>query len=134
VERDWPASGEIDIMEYYGSTLLANLIWAGPGRNASFTRRKPINTFPDPEWSAKFHVWRMDWDENRILITVDGETMNDPDLNQAANPDGFNGFRQPHSLLVNLAVGGNSGGDPKATEFPARLEVDYIRVYQRERQ
>jgi beta-glucanase (GH16 family) len=133
VDRPWPASGEIDVMEYYKSTLLANLIWAGAGGTASFTRRKPVATFSDPDWPAKFHLWRMDWDENRILITVDGETLNDSDLNQAANPDGFNGFRQPHYILVNLAIGGTAGGDPSATDFPARLEVDYIRVYQRER-
>jgi len=32
-----PPIGEIDIMEYYRGTLLANLIWAGPERTASFT-------------------------------------------------------------------------------------------------
>jgi len=40
------------------------------------------------------HIWRMDWDENRIAISVDGEALNDSDLNRAANPDGKNGFRQ----------------------------------------
>jgi beta-glucanase (GH16 family) len=33
-------------------------------------------------------------------------------------------------MLVNLAIGGTQGGDPSATEFPARYEIDYIRVYQ----
>lgn len=129
-DRPWPSGGEIDIMEYYRDTLLANLIWAGTPRTASFTKRKPIASFTDPEWSAKFHVWRMDWDENRILITVDGEVLNDSDLNKAANPDGTNGFRQAHSIILNLAIGGTAGGDPAATRFPARLEVDYVRVYQ----
>jgi len=48
----------------------------------------------------------MDWDENRIVIAVDGEVLNDSDLNQAANPDGKNGFRQAHSIILNLAIGG----------------------------
>ena len=74
----------------------------------------------------------MDWDENRAVISVDGEVLNDSDLNQAANPDGTNGFRQAHSILLNLAIGGTAGGDPSATEFPARLEVDYVRIYQKE--
>jgi beta-glucanase (GH16 family) len=132
VEGRWPNNGEIDIMEYYRGDLLANLIWAGQGRTASFTRRKPIASFPDPDWSSKFHVWRMDWDENRIVITVDGEVMNDSDLNQAANPDGKNGFRQAQSILLNLAVGGTAGGDPTPTQFPARLGVDYVRIYQKQ--
>jgi len=132
VDGGWPANGEIDIMEYYRGTLLANLIWAGKDGTASFTRRWPIDGFNDPDWSRKFHVWRMDWDEHRIVITVDGKVVNDSDLDLTANPDGRNGFRQVHSILVNLAIGGNAGGDPSGTEFPARLEVDYVRVYQKQ--
>ena len=131
VEGRWPNNGEIDVMEYYRDTLLANLIWAGGERTKSFVKRKPIESFGDPEWGQKFHVWQMDWDENRIVIRVDGEVMNDSDLNQAANPDGKNGFRQAHSILLNLAIGGDAGGDPSGTAFPARLEVDYVRIYQK---
>jgi beta-glucanase (GH16 family) len=135
VEGRWPNNGEIDIMEYYRGTLLANLIWAGPSaleRTASFTRRKPIASFADPDWASKFHVWRMDWDENRIVIAVDGEVLNDSDLNRAANPDRTNGFRQAQSIILNLAIGGTAGGDASATGFPARVEVDYVRIYQRQ--
>jgi hypothetical protein len=32
--------------------------------------------------------------------------------------------------MISLAIGGTQGGDPSKTEFPARLEADYIRVYQ----
>jgi beta-glucanase (GH16 family) len=132
VEGRWPANGEIDIMEYYRGMLLANLIWAGPERTKSFTKRKPVASFADPQWAAKFHVWRMDWDESRVAISVDGEVLNESDLNQAANPDGKNGFRQAHSIILNLALGGTAGGDPSATPFPARFEVDYVRIYQKQ--
>ena len=33
-------------------------------------------------------------------------------------------------MLLNLAVGGQNGGDPEKTTFPRRFEIDYIRVYQ----
>ena len=132
VDGPWPNNGEIDIMEYYRDTLLANLIWAGTSGTSSFTKRKPIASFSDPEWASKFHIWRMDWDENRIILSVDGEVLNDADLNQAANPDGKNGFRQAHSIILNLAIGGDAGGDPSATKFPARFEVDYVRIYQKQ--
>lgn len=38
---------------------------------------------------------------------------------------------QPHYIIINLAIGGTSGGDPSNTIFPARYEIDYIRVYQK---
>jgi len=127
----WPFAGEIDIMEYYKGTLLANLIWAGEKRTTSFTVRKPIKSFADPDWSSKFHVWRMDWDENRMVISVDGEVLNDADLNKTFNPDGTNPYRHAHFIILNVAIGGTAGGDPSATEFPSRMEVDYVRVYQK---
>jgi hypothetical protein len=34
--------------------------------------------------------------------------------------------------LLNLAIGGTQGGDPSQTEFPARFEVDYVRIYQKQ--
>jgi beta-glucanase (GH16 family) len=131
VETPWPRNGEVDIMEYYRGELLANLIWQGPVRTASVTRRKPIAAFDDPAWSSKFHVWRMDWDESRIVISVDGEVLNDSELSRAANPDGSNGFREPHYIILNLAIGGTAGGDPAATSFPARFEIDWVRVYEK---
>jgi alpha-L-fucosidase 2 len=42
-----------------------------------------------------------------------------------------NGFRLPHYLLLNQAIGGTMGGDPTHTKFPVRLEVDWVRVYQK---
>jgi hypothetical protein len=32
--------------------------------------------------------------------------------------------------VLALALGGSAGGDPSPTQFPARFEVDYMRVYQ----
>jgi len=130
----WPANGEIDIMEYYHGMLLANAAWAGPSRGRTIWDdvRKPITSFGDPDWSGKFHVWRMLWTAQAIRISVDDTWLNDVDLEQTTNQDGSgaNPLRQHHYMLVNLAVGGTSGGDPSATQFPARYEIDYIRVYQ----
>jgi hypothetical protein len=74
----------------------------------------------------------MDWDADRIQLFVDDRKLNDVDLARTINEDGtgVNPFRQPHHLILNLAIGGTSGGDPASTTFPARFEVDYVRVYQ----
>jgi len=63
---------------------------------------------------------------------VDDQLWNRVYLRGTTNQDAEqkNPFHAPHYLILNLAVGGTVGGDPSATEFPARLEVDYVRVYQ----
>jgi len=133
VEGSWPHNGEIDIMEYYRGLLLANVAWGGPERWRAIwaDTRTPIASF-DSAWPGAFHVWRMDWDEQAIVLSVDGQVLNKVDLTRTVNQDGTgtNPFHQPHYLLVNLAVGGTQGGDPSSTAFPARYEIDYVRVYQ----
>ncbi len=133
--RPWPGCGEIDIMEYYKGTLLANACWGSdkPWTPVWDSFRKPITEFPDPDWSSKFHIWRMDWDEESIRLFVDGQLLNTIELKKTANRDaeGKNPFREPHYIILNLAIGGKAGGDPSRTEFPSRFEVDYVRVYQK---
>lgn len=131
----WPGNGEIDIMEYYRGVILANVAWAeedgGRIRAKWDDVRIPLAQLGGPGWADEFHVWRMDWDEKEIRIYLDDVLLNSADLGETINPDGSNPFHQPHYLLVNLAIGGTNGGDPSATTFPSRYEVDYVRVYQR---
>jgi beta-glucanase (GH16 family) len=132
----WPHGGEIDIMEYYRGTLLANVAWGGakPFQAIWADTRKPLESFNDPKWSSAFHLWRMDWDERAIVLSVDGLQLNEVALSRTVNQDGTgrNPFQEPHYLLLNLAIGGNAGGDPSSTTFPAKFEVDFVRVYQRQ--
>jgi beta-glucanase (GH16 family) len=133
--RPWPGCGEIDIMEYYRGMLLANAAWASGSRWVPVWDdiRIPLAHFKDPNWSQKFHVWRMDWDADTIKLYVDDILLNTIDLARTFNKDseGKNPFHEPHYIILNLAIGGTNGGDPSNTQFPARLEVDYVRVYQK---
>ena len=138
ISKEWPANGEIDIMEFYRvkgfPALLANFAWGTGERWVAKwdDMKKPLSDFTaiDPDWSKKFHIWHMDWNKDSINLFLDNQLMNTTLLNQTLNPDGFNPFLQPHYLLLNLAIGGN-GGDPSKSLFPIRYEVDYIRVYQK---
>lgn len=135
VSGEWPSNGEVDIMEYYRNQLLANVAWGTDKRYTAKWRstKKPIPSFSDPNWSKQFHIWRMDWDETAIRLYVDDQLLNEVALSETINQDGTgrNPFRQPQYLLLNLAIGGDNGGDPSATSFPSRFEVDYVRVYQK---
>ncbi|MEP6750066.1 MAG: glycoside hydrolase family 16 protein [Bacteroidota bacterium] len=130
----WPANGEIDIMEYYRNKVLANIACLDTNGKAKwFSKTKPADSLGGTAWSSKFHVWRMDWDENAITLYMDDQLMNKVELNKLVNKDGasINPFTQPHYMLLNLAIGGQNGGDPSATAFPNKFEIDYVRVYQK---
>jgi len=71
-------------------------------------------------WVKKFHVWRMDWDEDSIKLFIDDVIINTTSLNETVNPEGFNPFKQPHYLLLNLALGAN-GGDPRRNKVPDQI-------------
>lgn len=136
INYEWPESGEIDIMEFYRNDLLANAVWGSTERWKGLwsTTKTPLSSFKDKNWSENYHIWRMDWDEKNISLYVDDQLLNSIDLERTynANPPHINPFRQPHYILVCLAIGGDNGGDPSKTTFPAKYEIDYIRVYQRE--
>ena len=141
--RPWPRNGEIDIMEFFRGLLLANAAWASetPGRAAWDDVKIPIGEFATRSgfesaeaWAGAFHLWRMDWDAESIRLFCDGHLLNEIDLSKTVNrsEDGANPLREPHHLILNLAIGGTSGGDPSGTEFPARFEVDWVRVLSRD--
>jgi beta-glucanase (GH16 family) len=134
VQGNWPANGEIDIMEYYRGKILANVAWkSNTGATAWDSKTALLSDFKKDSWADEFHIWRMDWDAQSIKLYVDNQLINETDLkgtledaNQKILP-----FQQPHYLLVNLAVGGINGGDFTSASFSAKYIIDYIRVYQK---
>ena len=139
----WPNNGEIDIMEYYlyrgVPTILANVAWGSDTKPSGEWRTK---TFPyskwttiDRHWGEKFHIWRMDWDEQYIRLYLDDELLNETPLTETINGakgQNKNPFKQPHYILLNLAIGGNNGGPIDNNAFPMDYEIDYVRVYQKQ--
>lgn len=134
IEKPWPANGEIDMMEFYRDTLLANIVCLGKNQsNEWHSTYTGIKNLGGPGWAKKFHTWRMDWTEEYIALYVDDSLLNKQPLSKLVNKDGkgFNPFKQPHYMLLNLAIGGQNGGDPSGTIFPKRMEVDWVRVWQK---
>lgn len=128
----WPNNGEIDIMEYYRGTVLANVCYGVNGRAVWSTVKKPYMDLGGDAWVKEFHVWTMEWDENKVDLLLDGKLMNHFDVANATLADGYNAFHTPEYIILNQAIGGQNGGDPSKTEFPVKFEVDYVRVYQRQ--
>ncbi|RYG25050.1 MAG: glycoside hydrolase family 16 protein [Chitinophagaceae bacterium] len=133
ISKGWPGNGEIDIMEYYRGKLLANIAFQGRDRRAEwFSNTFKTDSLGGKKWADEFHVWRMDWTEEFIALYLDDQLLNKVSLDKLVNRDGsnFNPFKQPHYMLLNLAMGGMNGGDHAGTAFPQKFEVDYVRVYQ----
>jgi len=135
IEGNWPANGEIDIMEYYMGKILANTAWKSNKPDTAWDSKTVALSDFKKDWADEFHVWRMDWDENWIKLYVDDQLLNETSVKETVQ----NGnqkiipFQQPHYLLVNLAVGGINGGNFSVADFPTKYIIDYIRVYQKKK-
>ncbi|MEO1495520.1 MAG: glycoside hydrolase family 16 protein [Planctomycetota bacterium] len=133
----WPQGGEIDIMENRGDqprrTSAAYHWQKDPGpccEDHQFVFRsyhdaadgKPV------DFSAGFHTYAAEWDEESIRFFVDGNqffhvtpTEDRPIIATEKN------------LIINLAVGGKFGGDPdETTVFPQTIRIDYVRHWVRD--
>lgn len=135
IEGEWPSNGEIDIMEYYQGTILANIACGTDERwkAAWYDKKVSVDSLGGQAWADEFHVWRMDWDENEIALYLDNQLLNNVTLDKLVNKDstGINPFKQPHYVLLNFALGGINGGEIDDDLLPAKYEIDYVRVYQK---
>jgi len=124
----WPTSGEIDIMEYVGR--IPNEVFGtihGPGYSGG---NGFGNTYDLGESVANtYHTFAVEWSPDEIHWFVDGINYhNATPADVAPNQWVFN---QPFYVILNLAIGGNFGGDVDPTlTYPKEMLVDYVRVYQ----
>jgi beta-glucanase (GH16 family) len=145
----WAASGEIDVMEIVGEKPheVLNSIHFG----STFPKRTLIthvHPLPGGSTVADWHVYAVEWEPGEIRFYVDGVHTSTRDhwWSSSKNKDGVGReatraadlnpwpapFDQPFYLVMNVAVGGNFPGAPNpATQFPAELVVDYVRVYEK---
>jgi beta-glucanase (GH16 family) len=128
-EEGWPGCGEIDAMEVLGSEPnVLNGTLHGPWPSAPNGIGGEVeSTAP---LSAGFHTYGVRWEPDQISFLLDGsvyKTVERTDL----PPGSAWPFQHPNFLLLNLAVGGEWPGSPNAsTQFPARMVVDWVRVWQ----
>ena len=128
---DWPASGEIDIMEFVGyapDSLFGTVHTQRFNHGIGTQVTKGIQ---HPTLSSAFHTYAIDWDSQKIDFYVDEllyHTFRNNGEGSAAWP-----FDERFHLLLNVAVGGNWGGKMGVDDriFPQRMEVEYVRVYQK---
>ena len=130
-DTPWPQSGEIDILELYGSkddgVVEANAHYAdakGTHTNMGAAAFK----LKEGKFADAFHIFELEWDSDRIAWLVDGEQYASMPI---SSPE-LTAFHKEFFLLLNIAVGGTYSGPPDATTtFPQFMYIDWIRVYKK---
>ena len=127
----WPDDGEIDIMEQVGAE--PNLIYSSLHTklfNFTIKTQRSAQKLVPTSCSA-FHVYQLDWRPHSITIGVDGHGI----LRTLDNVPGGKGawpYFTPFRMILNLAIGGDWGGEKGIDDrsMPQEMEVDYVRVWQ----
>jgi beta-glucanase (GH16 family) len=126
---NWPACGEIDIMEMIGGngrekTVYGTAHWLHDGTHAEY---KGEYSLASGTLSDQFYVYSIVWDDKSIRWYIDNKQYHVIDT----TPAQLDEFRKSFFFIFNVAVGGNWPGSPNATTtFPQHMIVDYIRVFQ----
>ncbi|SHO50871.1 family 16 glycosylhydrolase [Anaerocolumna xylanovorans] len=136
----WAASGELDIMEArgrvpdkVGGTIHFGSQWPN---NTYYGKEKTLDSSTD---IGAYHLYSVEWEPGKITWLVDDvpyfSTGNfwSKDSGSAENYAYGAPFDVPFYLILNLAVGGTFDGAANLgnAEFPADMEVDYVRVYKK---
>ncbi|HMP98746.1 MAG TPA: family 16 glycosylhydrolase [Cyclobacteriaceae bacterium] len=122
----WPACGEIDVMEHIGRNQ--NVIMAAIHNSSSFGNTVNKGQTINNTASTEFHEYAISWNKDRIIFYVNDVpyyTYNPANKTNATWP-----FDLPHFLIMNLAIGGTLGGAVDPNLSAARMEIDYVRVYE----
>jgi beta-glucanase (GH16 family) len=121
----WPACGEIDIMEHWGTNqnVISSAVHHPINGNLSIGEYT-TNSQYKAGVSNNFHIYAMEWNEQSITFSVDGvnHLIYNPTIkNQYTWP-----FDAEQYILLNVAM----LPDAAAAFTQSTMEIDYVRVYQ----
>jgi len=124
-EVSWPASGEIDILEYIGrepGKVFTSLHTPASHGNTVNTKKTKIEGIEEG-----FHTYKAVWTKDYIEFFVDDQQV------YKFTPERYDAkhypFRKDFYFLINMAVGGNLGGaEINDKALPNKFYIDYIKV------
>lgn len=124
----WPRDGEIDMLEHVNDEDRVHFTVHTADRNHTLGTQATV-TRQAPVCDGAFHDYQLTWTAGELKLGMDGRNYfqyRDEGLGYGQWP-----FDGPQYLLLNIAVGGSWPGAPDSTTpFPARMEVEHVRVYQ----
>lgn len=131
----WPICGELDIMEFVSgtpTTIYGTVHW----NKTAGTRDHITKGFSttSPSITDDFHLYGIEWDQDKITFLLDEKPYGHFDISEATKPGMENPFQKPMYLILNLALGGSWGGEIGDDQFPRKLIIDYVRIYEKDPQ
>ncbi len=118
---NWPACGEIDIIEHWGSNqnFVQSAMHTPSSHGGTINHGgQVIGTV-----STQFHLYEMDWQRDKIIFSVDGVE------HYRYAPTTRNSSTWPYTseqyLLLNIAI--EPSIDANFTQ--SAMEIDYVRIY-----
>lgn len=126
--NNWPACGEIDIMEHgITPSQPTNYIQSALHTPSSFGNTSNIGGAIANNLGTDYHVYSMNWSPYQITFLLDGVAFYT--YNPAVKTPSNWPFDLEQYLLLNIAMGGIAGTiDPSYTQ--SSMVIDYVRVYQ----
>ncbi|WP_439472013.1 glycoside hydrolase family 16 protein [Brevundimonas sp.] len=126
----WPNGGEIDILEHVGhrAGTVFGTIHTGAFNHVRHTEKQGNVQLEDA--CTAFHVYQALWTPEAVVFSVDDQPYyrfaNDGSGDRMRWP-----FDAPFHLILNIAVGGDWGGQEGVDEtaFPQAMQVDWVRVW-----
>ncbi len=129
-DTPWPFTGEIDILELWGTVsdaeIEANLHFADKDGKHDMMGAKGYQ-LEEGIFADDFHEFELEWTPKELIWRVDGNEFARKDISEPI----YDAFRKDFFLLLNIAVGGTHAGRPdNTTTFPQRMYADWVKVYQ----
>eukprot|EP00483_Globobulimina_turgida_P004929 UN04938 len=130
---------EIDLMEqwvgFWNNNVFIHYYWNPENQNTakcgSANQPTQLDVFPNNgtivDFSAEFHVWRMEWNKTSVEFWIDNEKVAYIDSSDGTMP------YEPAYIIMNTAICGAGwcgGTNNIPKDVTAYMYIDYVRIYE----